>query len=68
MPVIDVMPEPAGAWWMPARVREYLTYRRILGQLSRDRSEAGWNTSGIKAGQLKAEARTTAQLIMEARG
>lgn len=64
----DDMPMPAGWWFLPRRTRRYLTYRREFSVLVRARRNDGWPVSSHKAGQLAAEARQTAELIMEVFG
>jgi hypothetical protein len=56
------MPAPAGRWWLPRWARWYLTYRRTLNELRR--CPAPFRNSKALAG----EARTTADLIMDALG
>jgi hypothetical protein len=53
---------PPGAWWLPYRVRRYLTYRSQRRRLVKARD--GWGVSGHKAGQIIAEARAAADDIM----
>ena len=53
-------PMPSGAWWLPYRVRRYLTFRRQRRIIVRGRD--GWGLTRVS--RIEAEARSAADEIM----
>lgn len=62
------MPMPAGPWFLPRRIRQWLTYRRIFSELCNARETAGWPVSAGKYSEFSREARQIAKLTMDVFG